>query len=254
MECAMPDQSSSPQFPPSHAPVMTLDGVIAYGARRARFLMLFAGAGLLLGLTLLFISPKRYEASFLIKMPTANALNEFGILQPHLIKVVPPAFDAKKLLLKPELFSGATLAACGYSDTNADRKSLVKAIYATEADYGSSVLVAVRIPGKEMARGCATALISDVLAFANTEKNNYVHYVLQVNKNITATSMVNTDAKLTAPIRISDGPVSPRPWHLLIGLTLFGLMFALLIDWLRALYLVARNQPETSHKLPGAPS
>ena len=253
MECAMPKKSSSPQFPPTHAPVMTLDGVIAYGVRRARFLMLFAGAGLLLGLVLLFASPKRYEASFLIKMPTANALNEFGILQPHLIKVVPPAFDAKKLLLKPELFSGATLAACGYGDTNADRKSLVKAIYATEADYGSSVLVAVRVPGQNTARECATQIIADVIAFANAEKNNYVRYALQVNKNMSAAAMVNTDAKLTAPVRVSDGPVSPRPWHLLIGLTLFGLVLALLMDWLRSLYK-GRHRSADSSAQPGAQS
>jgi hypothetical protein len=91
------------------------------------------------------------------------------------------------------------------------------------------------------------------MAFANVEKNNYVRYVLQVNQKMSATSMVNTDAKLTAPVRISDGPVSPRPWHLLIGMTLFGLMFALLIDWLRALYL-ARNLSGAPHKLPGASS
>jgi len=249
----MSDQSSSSNFSSSHAPVMTLDALVTYAVQKIRFLLVFAGAGLVLGLLLLWITPKRYEASFLIKMPTANALNEFGVLQPHLIKVVPPAFDAKKLLLKPELFRDDTLAACAYSDTNADRKSLVKAIYATEADYGSSILVAVRVPGQETAQACADRIIADVIAFANAEKNNFVLYTLQVNKNISAKSMVNTDAKLTAPVRISDGPVSPRPWHLLIGLTLFGLLLACALDWLRYLY-ASRNHPEASDRVPGANS
>ena len=233
--------------------VWTLDKLKTYLISRAKFLLVFASIGLLIGLLVLLTTPKRYEASFLVKMPTANAINEFGILQPHLIKVVPPAFDAKKLLLKPELFSSATLAACGYSDTNVDRKSLVKSIYSTEADYGSSVLVAVRVPGKETAQACADRIITDVIAFANAEKNNFVLYTLQVNKNISAASMVNTDAKLTAPVRISDGPVSPRPWHLLIGLTLFGLLLACVLDWLRYLY-ASRNRAVNSDRTPGVRS
>jgi hypothetical protein len=257
----MPDQTSPTDSQSSLTasrssvgdPIMTLDWVLSYLKGRARFLVLFAGVGLLLGIFLLLVTPKRYEASFLIKMPTANAINEFGVMQPHLIKVVPPAFDAKKLLLKPELFSGETLAACGYGDTNADRKSLVKSIYSTEADYGSSVLVAVRVPGKETAQACADRIIADVIAFANAEKNNFVRYTLQVNKNISAASMVNTDAKLTAPVRISDRPVSPRTWHLLIGLALFGLLLGCVFDWLRYLY-ISRNHLEASDWAPGANS
>lgn len=221
---------------PSLSPIITLDSAWAYLVRKARYLLCWAIAGLLLGLGVVLMTPARYEASFLIKMPTANALNEFGVLQPHLIKVVPPAFDAKKLLLKPELFPSTTLAACGYSDTNADRKSLVKAIYATEADYGSSVLVAARVPGQDQVRACANQLIVDVIAFANAQKNQYIRYSLQVNKNIDANTIVNTDAALTAPIRISDTPVSPRKMHVVIGLVLMGLLLGLLIDWLRFIY------------------
>jgi hypothetical protein len=224
-----------------------LDSARSYLKRKARYLLLWAIAGLLVGVGVVLITPARYEASFLIKMPTANALNEFGVLQPHLIKVVPPAFDAKKLLLKPELFSNSSLAACGYSDTNANRKALVKSIYATEANYGSSVLVAVRIPSREMALRCANQLIADVIAFANAEKNNYVSYSLQVNKNSSASAIVNTDAALTAPVRISDTPVSPRPVSLVIGLMLMGLLLGLLIDWLRYVYALRNRGEEASH-------
>jgi hypothetical protein len=224
-----------------------LDSARSYLKRKARYLLLWAIAGLLVGVSVVLITPARYEASFLIKMPTANALNEFGVLQPHLIKVVPPAFDAKKLLLKPELFSNSSLAACGYSDTNANRKALVKSIYATEANYGSSVLVAVRIPSREMALRCANQLIADVIAFANAEKNNYVSYSLQVNKNSSASAIVNTDAALTAPVRISDTPVSPRPVSLVIGLMLMGLLLGLLIDWLRYVYALRNRGEEASH-------
>lgn len=235
----MPDQS----LPPHCSPIVTFDSARAYLVRKARYLMLWAGAGLLAGVAILLVTPARYEASFLIKMPTANVLNEFGVLQPHLIKVVPPAFDAKKLLLKPELFSSTTLAACAFSDANADRKALVKSIYATEADYGSSVLVAVRIPGKATAQACAERLVDDVITFANAAKNNYAHYVLQVNPNISPLSVVNTDAKLTAPIRVSDAPVSPRPLHLVLGLIFSGLLLGLLVDWVRCIF-AARNRAQ----------
>lgn len=239
----MSDQS----LPPACSPIITLDSARSYLKRKARYLLLWAIAGLLVGVGVVLITPARYEASFLIKMPTANALNEFGVLQPHLIKVVPPAFDAKKLLLKPELFSSSSLVSCGYSDTNANRKALVKSIYATEANYGSSVLVAVRIPNREMALRCANQLIADVIAFANAEKNNYVSYSLQVNKNSNASAIVNTDAALTAPVRISDTPVSPRPVSLVIGLMLMGLLLGLLIDWLRYVYALRNRGEEASH-------
>jgi hypothetical protein len=238
----MPDQFLPPHYPP----ILTYDSMRAYIARKARYLMLWAVAGLLVGIGILLVTPARYEASFLIKMPTANALNEFGVLQPHLIKVVPPAFDAKKLLLKPELFSNTTLAACAFSDTNADRKALVKSIYATEADYGSSVLVAVRIPGKVTAQACAEHLVSEIITFANMAKNNYAHYVLQVNPKISPSSVVNTDAKLTAPIRVSDAPVSPRPLHLVLGLIFSGLLLGFLIDWVRCIF-AGRNRTKENY-------
>lgn len=233
----------SPPITPSHcSPLITLGGARQYWTRRAGYLAGWALVGLLLGLGVWFFTPARYEASFVLKMPTANALNEFGVLQPHLIKVVPPAFDAKKLLLKPELFRESTLAACAYQDTNADRKALVKSIYATEADYGSSVLVAVRIAGKEAAQRCANALIADVMAFANDEKNRYIRYTLQVNPKLVASTLVNTDAALTAPVRISDAPVSPRPVHVVFGFVLAALLMGLLLDWVR--WVLASRQRE----------
>lgn len=231
----------------SCSPLITLDGAQQYLARRMTYLAGWVLAGLLLGLGIWWNTPARYEASFVIKMPTANALNEFGVLQPHLIKVVPPAFDAKKLLLKPELFTNATLAACALSDRNADRKALVKSIYATEADYGSSVLVAVRIAGKEVALRCANALIADVMAFANDEKDRFIRYSLQVNPSVSAKVIVNTNASLTAPVRISDAPVSPRPFHLVFGCLLAALVFGLLLDWLRWLFAM-RNQANLATK------
>jgi len=229
--------------PPLCSPLITLDGARQYWARKKWYLALWSLAGLFVGFSIWFFTPARYEASFVLKMPTANALNEFGVLQPHLIKVVPPAFDAKKLLLKPELFRNTTLAACAYQDTNADRKALVKSIYATEADYGSSVLVAVRIPGKAAAQRCANALIADVMAFANDEKNRYIRYTLQVNPKLVASALVNTDAVLTAPVRISDAPVSPRPIHLIVGCLLIGLLLGVLLDWAR--WLMAVRHPAT---------
>jgi uncharacterized protein involved in exopolysaccharide biosynthesis len=98
-----------------------------------------------------------------------------------------------------------------------------------------------------MALRCANQLIADVIAFANAEKNNYVSYSLQVNKNSNASAIVNTDAALTAPVRISDTPVSPRPVSLVIGLMLMGLLLGLLIDWLRYVYAWRNRGEEASH-------
>ena len=233
--------SASLPEPSSHTPApMTFAGLLSYLSAARLRLFLFGALGLGIGAAVYWFLPKYYEASFILKMPTANGVSSLGEIEKHIIKPVPPSLDGKKLLLRPEEFPLAVLEACGMTDRNDDRKRLVSLITVYEVNYATAVQVAVRIPGREQVRTCANALLAYEVDFANTQKERYVRYVRDANKLGASALIVNESAQLTAPIRVSDAVVYPRLTHLLLGCCILGLLLACLIDWVRFLWSRAR--------------
>ena len=223
------------------SPQITFGWLVRYLVAARYRLLGFGFAGLAMGLAIYYFSPKYYEASFILKMPTANGVSSLGQIEKHIIKPVPPSLDAKKLLLRPEEFPVALLNACGLTDRNDDRKRLVGALTAYEVNYATAVQVAVRIPGRDSVAKCAQAVLDFELAYANTQKDRYLQYVLKANPGAASQILVNEAAQLTAPIRISDGIVAPRFWHLLFGCFFASLLLSCLLDWL--VYLWRRALP-----------
>lgn len=222
-----PHSDSNPSSP------ITFGWLVRYVVAARYRLLGFGLAGLAIGLAIYYFSPKYYEASFILKMPTANGVSSLGVIEKHIIKPVPPSLDAKKLLLRPEEFPLALINACGLTDRNEDRKRLVGSLIAYEVNYATAVQVAVRIPGRERVAQCAQAVLDFELAYANTQKERYIQYVLKANPGSASQLLVNEAAQLTAPIRISDGVVAPRFWHLLLGCLCAALLLCCGIDWLR---------------------
>lgn len=235
--------STLPNSPAAQSPQITLKWLIGYWVA-ARFRLLgFGLAGLAVGLAIYYFSPKYYEASFILKMPTANGVSSLGQIEKHIIKPVPPSLDAKKLLLRPEEFSVALLNACGLTDRNEDRKRLVGMLTAYEVNYATAVQVAVRIPGKDSVAKCAQAVLDFELAYAHTQKDRYIEYLVKANPGAASEILVNEAAQLTAPIRISDGVVAPRFWHLVLGCLFSALLLSCLLDWLAFLWRRAMPKP-----------
>jgi hypothetical protein len=220
--------------------VITFRWIVAYIQSAYARLFGFGLLGLAIGAAIYFFSPKYYEASFILKMPTANGLSSTGEIEKHIIKSVPPALDAKKLLLRPEDFPVNILMACGFEDRNKDRKKLVNSLIVHEVNYGLAVQVAIRIPGREIISKCSQAILIYQTEYVNAQKDGYVRYVRDANKSTNSQMIVNEPAQLTAPIRISDGVVYPRLSHLLLGCLIMGLLLSCLIDWVRYLWSRAR--------------
>jgi len=210
-----------------------------YLVRRRWYALFWAATGFTLGLILVALIPPVYEASFDAILPTSNAINAQGQIEPSKIITVPPALDIKKQLLRPEQFSVATLANCGLSDSNTERKALISSISTNVVNYGSSALVTVRIVGRTQVEKCARALLNDVLQFTNGKKNDYVAYVKNINSP--DVFIFNQDGRLSAEIRISDRPVYPRNLHWIVGCTLLGLLLAFFWDWLRWQYNLSQQ-------------
>ena len=215
--------------------VMTLKSLVTYLVNARYRLLGFGFVGLLLGLGIYYFCPKYYEASFILKMPTANGVSALGNIEKHIIKPVPPSLDAKKLLLRPEEFPVAVLSACGFTDNNEDRKRLVGSLVTYEVNYATAVQVVVRIAGRDKVEKCAQAILAYETEFTNTQKDRYVSYLIAANPKAQSSEqvLVNEPAQLTAAIRISDGIVSPRFWHLLLGCFFLALLLSCFIDWLR---------------------
>lgn len=227
----MPATSPSQNVDPSNQ--VSLKSLLTYLGQARYRLFGFGMAGLLIGLGTYYMSPKYYEASFILKMPTANGVSSLGEIEKHIIKPVPPSIDAKKLLLRPEEFPISVLTACGLTDRNDDRKRLVRSLTAYEVNYATAVQVAIRIPGRDSVEKCAQAVLDFELAYTNMQKDRYIDYLVKANPGAANKLLVNEPASLTAPIRISDGVVAPRFWHLLFGCFFLALLLSCLIDWLR---------------------
>ena len=194
---------------------LTLPSILHWILSQRRILMLWLVLGLIIGVLAVELTPARYEASFVVKMPVSNAVNQNNQILDKEIQFVPNPLEVKKLFLRPEAFSAQTVQSCGFEDGNENRKSLVNSVTSEVSEYGSGVLVVIRLPGKDRVSLCANALMADAIAFANAEKNRAIAFIRRFNG--ANAWMVDHDAYAPYAVRISSASVSPNPWKIIIG-------------------------------------
>lgn len=219
--------------------IVSFSWLLTYLKKSYRVLTFFGITGFVIGGLIYLASPKIYEATFTLKLPSANAISPLGEIEKHIIKPVPTALDVKKTLLQPANLSNDVVMICGFEDTNEGRKKLVNSISSNIVNYDSGLQVIIRLPGADVAKLCANRLSGELLNFSNNEKDRYVDYANR-SSLIKNSMLVNENAQLTAPIRISDGVVYPRLNRLLLGCLILGLLLSCLIDWVRYLWSRAR--------------
>ena len=194
---------------------LTLPSILHWILSQRRILMLWLVLGLIIGVLAVELTPARYEASFVVKMPVSNAVNQNNQILDKEIQFVPNPLEVKKLFLRPEAFSAQTVQSCGFEDSNENRKSLVNSVTSEVSEYGSGVLVVIRLSGKDRVSLCANALMADAIAFANAEKNRAIAFIRRFNG--ANAWMVDHDAYAPYAVRISSASVSPNPWKIIIG-------------------------------------
>lgn len=191
---------------------------IDWALRRRTSLLALALSGIIAGITTLSFFPEKYEASFVVKVPVINSVDKENRILPKSIQFVPGPVELKKFFLRPEAFSEETVKACGFSDSNSDRKELVGAIFSQTTEYGSAAAVVVKLPGKDRVSRCAMALASSATAFLDGEKNRKLLFLKQFNPN--QAWLVNQNAQIAYAIRISDKPVSPSGLKIVLGIAM----------------------------------
>jgi len=215
--------------------IVSFSWLLAYLKQSYRSLAFFGMSGFVIGGLIYLASPKIYEATFTLKLPSVNAISPLGEIEKHIIRPVPTALDVKKTLLQPTNLSKDAVLICGFEDTNEGRKKFVNSISSNIVNYDSGLQVTVRLPGTDLVNLCAKRLSGELLDFSNKEKDRYVDYANR-SSSIKNSMLVNENAQLTAPIRISDGVVYPRLIHLLLGCLILGLLLSCLINWVRYLW------------------
>ncbi|MBU6362561.1 MAG: hypothetical protein KGS46_21320, partial [Chloroflexi bacterium] len=83
--------STTPRSDSNQSSPMTFGWLVRYLVAARYRLLWFGVVGLLMGLAIYYFSPKYYEASFILKMPSANGMSALGEIEKHIIKAVPPA-------------------------------------------------------------------------------------------------------------------------------------------------------------------
>jgi hypothetical protein len=175
-------------------------------------------------------------------VPIINSVDKENRILPKGIQFVPDPVELKKLFLRPEAFSLQTLRACGFGDSNADRKELVQSVFSGVTEYGSATLVVVKLPGKDRVSNCANALMSSATIFLDQEKNQKLDFLKQFNPN--QSWLVNQNARIAYGLRMSDKPVSPNAIKLVLGIALgiFLLGLWIFVSWSQVLRVLgAKN-------------
>ena len=230
---------NSHQKVPLHKNIVSFALLINYFKNSYKIFLICGLIGLSIGGVAYLNKPKLYEASFILKLPSANGVSPFGEVQRHIIKPVPTALDLKKTLLQPANISSDLLKICGFGDTNDDRKKMVNSITSNVVNYDTGLQVVIRLPGVGLTKQCATGLSEELMLFSNKEKDRYVNYANKTS-SLNNRMLVDESARLESTIRISDQVVYPRLDHFLMGSFILGLLFWGFVDWARFLWSRAR--------------
>ena len=214
---------------------LTFSKLIDWALARRKSLLALAVGGFITGVAALSFFPEKYEASFIVKAPVINSVDTENRILPKAIQFVPDPIELKKLFLRPEAFSLQTLQACGFGDGNSDRKELVQSIFSGVTEYGSATLVVVKLPGKDRVSKCANGLMGSATIFLDQEKNRKLDFLKQFNPN--QPWLVNQNARIAYGLRVSDKPVPPSAFKLVLGITLgiFLLGLWILVSWMQIL-------------------
>jgi LPS O-antigen subunit length determinant protein (WzzB/FepE family) len=211
---------------------ITFSDVLNYFKIKKVQLILFSLLGILASGVYLLITAPIYEVVTYWNLPQSNKVSAEGVLQKNQVITVPSSFDARRVVLNPATITASMLAGCSLNDNNANRKLLVNAVSMVDADAnGKTMLLRVRLEGKETAKQCASSLASEMVAYSNAIKDRYVvHYQ---EKNIQG--LLNENGSVQPTILVSDEPIAPRKKFILLAGILIGLLLSVLVDWVRFL-------------------
>ena len=210
---------------------LDLKQILGFLNSRVRLLIVSGLIGAAVALAINAMSPKIYEAYFEFQLARVLVNTEAQATKGLNWVTVPQAVDARRILMSPMKISQSVVEACGYSDTNENRKNLINQIRINALNSaGTEVFVYVRIDGKEEARKCAEAIEAIEISNSNSELDKYIKAASNKNGNI---KIVKTFPAIpSGSIRVSSDYIYPRVYLNLIAYIFIAIFIGLFLDWI----------------------
>lgn len=209
---------------------LDLKQILGFLKSRVRLIVATGLLGAAVALTINVMSPKIYEAYFEFKLARVLVKTEAQTAKEPNWVTIPQAVDARRILMSPMKISQSVVEACGYIDTNENRKKLINQIRINALDSaGTEVFVYVRMDGKEAARKCAEAIQAIQIANANSELDKYIEAVSNAESQ---TKVIKTSSAIPGgSIRVSSDYIYPRVYLNLIAYIFMAIFIGLFLDW-----------------------
>ena len=209
---------------------LNINEIMQYFRKRALLLFYFGLAGLIVGLVINFFSPKIYESYFEFQLAGVHLKSELNGSAKPIWVITPAAVDARRILMSPMKIDPRIVEACGYSDTNQNRKELINQIYINLLNpAGADMFVNVRIEGAGAAKECAEAIQTVEVSNSNAELGKYLKKL--VDSGMASKILDKRMASLSGAVRVSSDPIYPRKILNLLASISLALILGLLIDW-----------------------
>lgn len=214
---------------------LDLKQIIGLLRSRLRMLLSCSLIGILLAMIINVLSPKIYEAYFELQLGKVMVGgNSDGTKESYWVSV-PQSVDARRILMSPVKISQSVVEACGYADTNENRKKLINQIRINALDsVGSEIFVYVRLSGRDAVIRCAEAVRSIEIANSNAELKKYIESASAAGKNSKIIKVV--PAISSAEIRVSSDYIYPRIYLNLIAGMFMAIFVGLFAEWLYTRY------------------
>lgn len=209
---------------------LNINEIMQYFRKRFLLLFYFGLTGLVLGLLINFFSPKIYESYFEFQLAGVYLKSELNESAKPMWVITPAAVDARRILMSPMKIDPRVVEACGYLDTNHNRKKLINQIYINLLNpAGADMFVNVRIEGAGAAKKCAEAIQEVEISNSNAELGKYLRKL--VDSGMASKILDKRTASLSGPVRVSSDPIYPRESLNLLASISLALILGLLIDW-----------------------
>lgn len=209
---------------------LDLNQILGFLKSRVKLIVASGLLGAAVALIINVMSPKIYEAYFEFKLAGVFLKTEAQAAKEANWVAIPQAVDARRILMSPMKISQSVLEACGYVDTNENRKKLINQIRINALDSaGTEMFVYVRMDGKEAVRKCAEAIQTIQISNSNSELDKYMQALSNADS---LTKVIKTSfAKSGGAIRVSSDYIFPRLYLNLIACIFMAIFIGLFLDW-----------------------
>jgi hypothetical protein len=194
--------------------------------------ILFSGLiGFVVSLGYCLYTPALYESHFTLMLGKIDSASGRKFKHDRIGQEIPFVLDAQRAFSSPDLASDSIIQGCGYTISNESRKIFIKSINIIRSPDNQQLLVRVRAPGKERALKCAIVLANNALGSYQNRQKQILAELMAESPEIREADFAIREPGINGMLLVSDGPVWPNYFRIIIGFMLFCIVGFLYASW-----------------------